>query len=132
THKAHPLACAVGLAVLAETVESGLIDRARDNGLYLRSRLETLKARSAIVGDVRGLGMLNAMEIVADRETKRMLPRELDVIGRIQALAREAGLLIYGRRTHARRFGDWIMVAPPLIATQADIDEIVEALGHCL
>ncbi len=132
THKAHPLACAVGLAVLAETVESGLIDRARDNGLYLRSRLETLKARSAIVGDVRGLGMLNAMEIVADRETKRMLPRELDVIGRIQALAREAGLLIYGRRTHAGRFGDWIMVAPPLIATQADIDEIVEALGHCL
>ena len=61
-----------------------------------------------------------------------MLPRELDVVGRIQALAREAGLLIYGRRTHAGRFGDWIMVAPPLIAMQADIDEIVAGLGRSL
>ena len=125
THKAHPLACAVGLAVLAETVEHRLIERARDTGAYLRSQLERLQQGIAIVGDVRGLGMLNAVEIVADRATKRMLPRELDVIGRIQALAREQGLLIYGRRTHAGRFGDWIMVAPPLIATRADIDEIV-------
>jgi adenosylmethionine-8-amino-7-oxononanoate aminotransferase len=132
THKAHPLACAVGLAVLSETVEQGLIERARDNGTYLRSRLETLKSESTILGDVRGLGMLNAIEIVADRDSKRMLPRDLDVVGRIQALARGEGLLIYGRRTHAGRFGDWIMVAPPLIATRADIDEIVSALGRCL
>jgi len=132
THKAHPLACAVGLAVLSETVEQGLIERARDNGTYLRSRLETLKSEGTILGDVRGLGMLNAIEIVADRDSKRMLPRDLDVVGRIQALARGEGLLIYGRRTHAGRFGDWIMVAPPLIATRADIDEIVSALGRCL
>ncbi len=51
---------------------------------------------------------------------------------RIQALARDAGLLIYGRRTHAGRFGDWIMVAPPLIASRADVDEIVAGLGQCL
>jgi adenosylmethionine-8-amino-7-oxononanoate aminotransferase len=132
THKAHPLACAVGLAVLTETVEHRLIDRARDNGVYLRGQLERLKEASAIVGDVRGLGMLNAVEIVAERDSKRMLPRELDVVGRIQALAREQGLLIYGRRTHAGRFGDWIMVSPPLIATREDIDEIVAALGRCL
>jgi adenosylmethionine-8-amino-7-oxononanoate aminotransferase len=56
----------------------------------------------------------------------------LDVIGRIQSLAREQGLLIYGRRTHAGRFGDWIMVSPPLIATRADVDEIVGGLGGCL
>ncbi len=132
THKAHPLACAVGLAVLAETVEHRLIERARDTGAYLRGQLERLQQGSAIVGDVRGLGMLNAVEIVADRATKRMLPRELDVIGRIQALAREQGLLIYGRRTHAGRFGDWIMVSPPLIATRADVDEIVAGLTRCL
>jgi 4-aminobutyrate aminotransferase-like enzyme len=122
----------VGLAVLTETVEHRLIDRARDNGAYLRGQLERLKEASALVGDVRGLGMLNAVEIVADRDSKRMLPRELDVIGRIQALAREQGLLIYGRRTHAGRFGDWIMVSPPLIATREDIDEIVAALARCL
>ncbi len=132
THKAHPLACAVGLAVLSETVEQGLITRARESGAYLRNRLEHLQHGSAIIGDVRGLGMLNAVEIVADRASKRMLPREHDVIGRIQALARDQGLLIYGRRTHAGRFGDWIMVSPPLIATRADVDEIVERLARCL
>ena len=76
--------------------------------------------------------MLNAIEIVADQMTKDMLPRTMDVIGRIQVLARDRGLLIYGRRTHAGRFGDWIMVTPPLIATNADIDEIVEGLGATL
>jgi adenosylmethionine-8-amino-7-oxononanoate aminotransferase len=132
THKAHPLACAVGLAVLAETVEQKLIERARDTGAYLRDRLQSLQQASTIIGDVRGLGMLNAVEIVADRDSKRMLPRELDVVGRVQALARDQGLFIYGRRTHAGRFGDWIMVAPPLIATRADVDEIVAGLGRCL
>jgi adenosylmethionine-8-amino-7-oxononanoate aminotransferase len=132
THKAHPLACAVGLAVLAETTEHNLIERARDTGTYLRSQLGKLQESSSIVGDVRGLGMLNAVEIVADRTSKRMLPRDRDVIGRIQALARDQGLLIYGRRTHAGRFGDWIMVSPPLIATHGDVDEIVAGLGRCL
>jgi adenosylmethionine-8-amino-7-oxononanoate aminotransferase len=132
THKAHPLACAVGLAVLDETVERRLIDNARDTGGYLRAQLLRLQDGSEIIGDVRGLGMLNAVEIVAERDSKRMLPRNMDVVGRVQALAREQGLLIYGRRTHGGRFGDWIMVAPPLIATRADVDEIVTALGRCL
>jgi adenosylmethionine-8-amino-7-oxononanoate aminotransferase len=132
THKAHPLACAVGLAVLAETVENGLIERARETGAYLRAQLAGLQERCAVIGDVRGLGMLHAVEIVADRRDKSMWPRAIDVVGRIQALAQETGLLIYGRRTHGGRFGDWIMVAPPLIATRADVDEIVAGLGQCL
>lgn len=131
THKAHPLACAVGLAVLDETLQHKLIGRAQETGVYLRERLAQLQQHSTIIGDVRGVGMLNAVEIVADRDTKAMLPRELDVIGRIQALARDQGLLIYGRRTHAGRFGDWIMVSPPLIATRADVDEIVAGLAQC-
>jgi adenosylmethionine-8-amino-7-oxononanoate aminotransferase len=61
-----------------------------------------------------------------------MLPRSLDVIGSIQAIARAQGLLIYGRRSHGGKFGDWIMVTPPLIATDADIDEIVDGLAHTL
>ena len=132
THKAHPLACAVALAVLDVTIRDQLVEKAAATGQYLRAQLRRLQVDSPIIGDVRGLGMLNAVEIVADRDSKRMLSRELDVIGRVQALAREQGLLIYGRRTHAGRYGDWIMVAPPLIATHADIDEIVDGLGRCL
>ena len=132
THKAHPLACAVGLAVLDVTLGDRLIENAASMGEYLRGALRGIQKQNPLIGDVRGLGLLNAIEIVADRDNARMLPRELDVIGRVQALAREQGLLIYGRRTHAGRFGDWIMVAPPLIATRADIDEIVDGLGRCL
>jgi adenosylmethionine-8-amino-7-oxononanoate aminotransferase len=132
THKGHPLACAVGLAVLEETLEEKLIERANETGAYLRARLNGLRSDIPVVGDVRGLGMLNAIEIVADQMTKEMLPRTMDVIGRVQRLARERGLLIYGRRTHAGRFGDWIMVTPPLIATHSDIDEIVDGLAGTL
>jgi adenosylmethionine-8-amino-7-oxononanoate aminotransferase len=132
THKAHPLACAVGLAVLEETLERGLIERANVLGLALRTNLEKLKAQISIIGDVRGMGLLNAIEIVADPKSKAMLPRSLDVIGRIQAIARGEGLLIYGRRSHGGKFGDWIMVTPPLIATSADSDEIVAGLARTL
>jgi adenosylmethionine-8-amino-7-oxononanoate aminotransferase len=129
THKAHPLACAVGLAVLQETAERGLVQRANETGDYLRSRLSALQNSIAIVGNVRGLGLLNAVEIVANQTTKAMLPRDLDVLGRLQAIARAKGLLIYGRRTHAGKFGDWLMVTPPLIASHDDIDEIVDGLS---
>jgi len=132
THKGHPLACAVGLAVLEETVDRKLIERANTLGARLRASLVALKAQTLIVGDVRGLGLLNAIEIVADPATKAMLPRSLDVVGRIQAIARTQGLLIYGRRSHGGKFGDWIMVTPPLIATSEDIDEIVAGLGRTL
>ncbi len=132
THKAHPLACAVGLAVLDVTLGDRLIDNAASMGEYLRAALRGIQKQNPLIGDVRGVGMLNAIEIVADRDSARMLPRELDVVGRIQAIAREQGLLIYGRRTHAGRFGDWIMVSPPLIATHEDVDEIVDGLGRCL
>jgi adenosylmethionine-8-amino-7-oxononanoate aminotransferase len=132
THKGNPLGCAVGLAVLEETVERKLIERANETGAYLRSRLNALKSDVPVLGDVRGLGMLNAIEIVADPSSKAMLPRSMDVLGRIQSIAREGGLLIYGRRTHGGKIGDWIMVTPPLIATTADIDEIVDGLGKAL
>jgi adenosylmethionine-8-amino-7-oxononanoate aminotransferase len=132
THKGHPLGCAVGLAVLEETLERDLISRALKTGAYLRELLVAVKNDNAILGDVRGLGMLNAIEIIADPRNKAMLPRELDVIGRLQGIARSKGLLIYGRRTHAGRFGDWLMVTPPLIATRADIDEIVHGLAETL
>jgi len=132
THKGHPLACAVGLAVLEETLGQGLIARANDVGVYLRSALESLRGEIPILGNVRGLGMLNAIEIVADPATKAMLPRSIDVIGRIQALAREDGLLFYGRRTHGGRFGDFLMVTPPLIATPADLDAMVAGIRQAL
>ncbi|MBI2994268.1 MAG: aspartate aminotransferase family protein [Gammaproteobacteria bacterium] len=132
THKASPLACAVGLAVLHELISEDLPARAEATGSYLRDGLEALKADIPIIGDVRGKGLFNAIEFVADAETKKTLPREIDVPMELSRMAMERGLLIYARRTFGGRFGDWLMMTPPLISTRKHIDEIVDLLASTL
>jgi adenosylmethionine-8-amino-7-oxononanoate aminotransferase len=132
TYKSSPLGCAVGLAVLEEVVERDLAGAADRVGVHLRARLETLMQESAIVGDVRGKGLLNAIEIVADKTTKAMLPRTHDAPREISELALAEGLLIYARRTAGGAFGDWLMMTPPLVAEIADVDEIVDRLARVL
>jgi adenosylmethionine-8-amino-7-oxononanoate aminotransferase len=132
TQKASPLACAVSLAVLRELTERKLVANAEAMGTLLRRRLEELKSDIPIIGDVRGLGLMNGVEFVADPETKAMLPRQIDVPKDISRIAMEKGLLLYARRTAAGRFGDWIMVAPPLIATRDQIEELVDLLRATL
>jgi adenosylmethionine-8-amino-7-oxononanoate aminotransferase len=132
TYKANPLGCAVGLAVLEETLERGLPAQAERVGAHLRARLEALMEESAIIGEVRGRGLLNAIEIVADRATKAMLPRERDVPREIGELALAEGLLFYARRTAGGQFGDWLMMTPPLIAGTSDVDDIVDRLARVL
>ncbi len=132
THKGSPLGCAVALAVLEETIDQGLIGAADATGGYFRQQLAALIPNTPILGDVRGVGMLNAVEIVADQRTKAMLPRDVDVIGDLKAIALGKGLLIYGRRSHGGRCGDWLMMTPPLITTRAEIDAIVAGVAATL
>lgn len=132
TYKASPLGCAVGLAVLKELKEQDLMSRAREQGEYLRTRLGALKSTISILGDVRGIGQLNAIELVADQASKARLPSSVDVQEEIKRLGMKEGLLIYARRTSFGEFGDWLMMTPPLIATREDIDVLVERLGRVL
>jgi len=132
TYFTNPLSCAIGHAVLQETVECGLIENAATRGEELRARLEDIAARSAIVGDVRGRGLLLAMELVADKATQRQLPLELQAPARFQAIAMELGLAVYCRRTSYGAYGDWLMVSPPLIVTSAELEEICEGLERAL
>ena len=132
TYKANPLACSVGLAVLRETLEQDLPARAAQSGDYLRARLLELQKDFPIIGDVRGMGLFNAIEFVADPGTKAMFPREWDIAKELSQLALQEGLLIYARRTFGGRFGDWLMMTPPLIVSKAEVDELVERLGATL
>ncbi|MBI1732936.1 MAG: aspartate aminotransferase family protein [Gammaproteobacteria bacterium] len=132
TQKSSPLACAVGLAVVQETLERDLVSRAERHGATLRERLRALQDGIPILGDVRGLGLFNAIEIVADPVARTMLPRNLDVPAELSRLGREHGLLIYARRIYGGRFGDWIMVTPPLIIEPAEMDQLVERLAATL
>ena len=132
TYAGNPLACAAGCAVLQEIADNDLVGNAAAMGDLLKARLTGLMDRFPFIGDVRGLGLLLAFELVSDRETMAPLPKELNAYTRLVDLAYERGLIIYSRRTRGGIEGDHFLVAPPLIVTEAQIGEIMEILTASL
>ena len=132
TYGSNPLSCAIGHAVVSETVERGLIPNAAAMGARLRQRLLELQKSSRVMGDIRGRGLLMAIEIVSDRETKAVFPAQMMAITRIVALGIQRGLLLYSRRTANGLYGEWLMVAPPLIVDAQQIDTIAGLIGETL
>ncbi|PDT82390.1 aspartate aminotransferase family protein [Sinorhizobium sp. BJ1] len=118
TYSAHPVSAAVGLEVL-RLYESGLLENGRKAGERLMAGLRGL-GDHPLVGDVRGRGMLAAIELVVDKERKTPLPAAADPARRIFDRAWDNGLII-------RAFGNGVLgYAPPLCCTEAEIDAIVE------
>ncbi len=132
TYGSNPLSCAIGHAVVAETMERGLIPNAAAMGIRLRDRLLDLQKGSRVMGDIRGKGLLMAIEIVSDRDGKTIFPAQAKAIERIVALGMERGLLLYSRRTANGMFGEWLMVAPPLIVDAQQVDTIAGLIGETL
>ena len=124
----NPLSCAVGLAVLEETLERGLVERSAVLGDELKKRLWEMSTRYPIIGDVRGKGLLMAVEFVADQATKRPFPIPAGVPAAVSRIAMQNGLILYTRRTNGGRDGDWVMVSPPLVTSDRELDEITERL----
>ncbi len=132
TYAGNPLACAAGLAVLDEIERQGMIANAASVGDLLKARLAGLMDRYTFIGDVRGMGLLLALELVADRRTMEPLPPALNAHERLVEAAYARGLIIYSRRTRGGRSGDHVMVCPPMITTPAQVDEIVGLLTEAL
>lgn len=128
TYAGNPLACAAGLAVIEEIERQGMIANAERMGSLLKSRLQDLMQRHAIIGDVRGKGLLLAFEFVADRRTMAPLPASLAAHDRFVNIAYDNGLIVYSRRTRGGFEGDHILVCPPLIVDETQIDEIIGLL----
>lgn len=128
TFSHHPVACAVGLAVLRFIEEKGLIEKCQRKGDYLLKRLEELKA-FPFVGDVRGKGLMTAVEFVKDQKTKEPFPRSDRFAERVIDGAFENGLVLYpGTGFVDGVNGDMVMIGPPLIIEEDQIDEIIEIL----
>ncbi|MDP6872679.1 MAG: aspartate aminotransferase family protein [Alphaproteobacteria bacterium] len=132
TYSASPIACAVGRAVLAEHLDNDLIGNAARMGALLKSRLEGLLDEFEFIGEIRGRGLLLGFDVIADRETGRPLPPELDAHMRLAQEAYDRGLIIYSRRTMGGAKGDNFLVSPPLIVTEGQIDEIMDLLLQAL
>lgn len=132
TFSHHPVGCAAGLATLQELKKHRLIAQAKKQGRRLRQALTTLLAHPQ-VGDVRGQGLLLSIEFVADKKTKTPFPRQEKFVERFQQAAREHGLVFWPNTGHADGFnGDLVMIAPPFIISDDEIDSLVKKIESSL
>ena len=129
SYDANPIACAAGAAVLDEINERGLIERAGMLGQRLRTGLERIAESSLLIGDVRGRGLLLAVELVVDKDTNARFPEHVDPGAIIRRHGFDHGLLLYSRRQNAGRYGDWLLIAPPLVIDEDTCDELIDRLG---
>lgn len=121
TFGGNPLACASALATLEVLEKENLIDKAKKSGDYLRRRLEEMKDSHNIIGDVRGLGLMQATEIVKDKESKERAVKERD---KIIEVAFNKGLILLGCGNSSVRY------IPPLNVTIEEIDVAMEILDE--
>lgn len=132
TYNANPITCAGAFAVLSEMTERNLIANAGQLGDLLRKRLNEIMEQSPIVGDVRGQGLMMAVEYVRNKETKEVFSGELFASDRIRQIGVENGLMLYSRRQNGGRYGEWSVVCPPLIITAEQIEDLVARLKKTL
>ncbi len=122
TYSGHPTACAVALENLAIIEREGLLDRASEVGSHLLHALQSRLEELPVVGEVRGVGMMLAVELVADRETREPLPMggaPQDVI------RRETGVIV-------RASGSTLVLSPPLVMSLEEADRVADALHAVL
>lgn len=132
TFAGNPLSAAVGLEVLRIIKEENLVDRVRDMGEYLHKRLRELSHRE-IVGDVRCRGLLAGVEFVEKKRTKKPFPPEKKVNLLVGQRCLKNRLYVYpGGGSVGGTAGDHILIAPPYIITEEQIDEIVDIIDKSI
>ncbi len=132
TYEAHPLTLAPAVAAIEEYKRLGLLDRAKVQGEKLGGKLRALMPKHPSIGDVRGLGLFWAVELVRDRQSKQpfntaqdKLARKPMVIDEVTGALMKAGVFCMGWLSH-------LVIAPPLIIDDAQIDEAIAALDSAL
>jgi adenosylmethionine-8-amino-7-oxononanoate aminotransferase len=133
TYLGHPVAAAAALAVQKVIKRDNLLAAVREHGAYFERRLREALGTHPHVGDIRGRGFLRGVELVEDRATKRPFGPAQRLNAKIKAAAMERGLMVYPMGgTIDGVHGDHVLLAPPFIATQAELDEIVGRLAEAI
>ena len=129
TYCGHPLACAAGVAAIEAYQDDGLIARSREMGKAMFARLQQMKMRHAVIGDVRGgRGLFAVIELVRDRASREPLSPWPQMHARVQWLLAEA--LRAGVSFAAR--GNLILLAPPLVIAESDLAAALDLLDELL
>ncbi len=132
TFSHHPVSCAAGLATIKILKRERLIERSSKMGQVLQEKLQVLRELPC-VGDIRGRGLLAGIEFVQDKAGRTPFPRSLKITERLVDTAQDEGLVLWGNTGHADgQNGDLIMLAPPFIITESEIDEMVNRLQTSL
>jgi adenosylmethionine-8-amino-7-oxononanoate aminotransferase len=130
TYLGHPVGCAAALAVQKVIHRDGLLGAVQARGRGLAERLQTKFGAHPHVGDIRGRGLFQAIELVANRVDKRPFDSTLRLFARVKAEAMARGLMVYPMGgTIDGKSGDHVLLAPPFIVTEAELDAIVERLA---
>jgi adenosylmethionine-8-amino-7-oxononanoate aminotransferase len=133
TFSHHSVGAAVGLAVLRYLQQHNLIEAARVQGEKLGQKLQTAWGDHPHVGDIRGQGLMWGLEFVADRTTKAPFSAEHRLASKIADAAFTQGLIIYPSSGNVDGLrGDQVMIAPPFIVTDEQLDEIVALLAEAI
>jgi adenosylmethionine-8-amino-7-oxononanoate aminotransferase len=132
TYAGNPMACAVGLEVFRIIREEHLSENAARMGRVLKAGLKGLEERYEMIGQIRGKGLLLALELVKDRDTREPFPAEKDVNLLLTDEAYDEGLIIYPRKPINGLTGDHVLVAPPLIVNEDQVHEIISRLDRAL
>ncbi len=133
TYMGHPMAAAAGLAVQETIRRDGLLDNVRAMGELLERRLGERFGNHHHVGDIRGRGLLRAIELVEDRAGKRPFAASRKIHAAIRHEAMARGLMVYPMGgTIDGVHGDHVLLAPPFIVNETDIEQIVSRLGDAV
>ncbi|MFT4701505.1 MAG: adenosylmethionine-8-amino-7-oxononanoate aminotransferase [Yoonia sp.] len=133
TYLGHPTAAAAGIAVVNAMLDRDLIPRVKTQGDKLAAALHAQFGQHPNVGDIRGRGLFRGIELVADRDTKDPFNPSRKIAGKIKAAAFEAGMICYPMSgTIDGRTGDHVLLAPPFIINDNQIDELVQKLSGAI
>ena len=125
TYSAHPGGVAAGLKNLEIIKRENLIQNARERGAQLTDRLADMKDRHKIIGDARGIGLVQGLELVADRKTKQSFSAEVGIGGRFTDALKRRGVWI--------RVGGYILpVSPPLSITAQELDDLCDVVEEAI
>jgi hypothetical protein len=130
TYMGHAMAATAANAVLDEILEGGLLARVREQGAKLDTALRGAFGQHPHVGDIRGRGLFRGVELVEDRASKSTFNPKRGLAARVKKEAFAAGLICYPMSgTIDGQNGDHILLAPPFIIEDAQIDELVDKLS---
>ena len=125
TFGGNPVSCAAAQANIAVLYDEGLIERAAELGKWALGELRALQTRQALIGDVRGQGLMLGIELVKDRASKEPAAAEA---ARVRALCRESGVLI----GVGGQFGNVLRLQPPLVITREQLAHAIATLAQAL